>query len=115
MMKKKNKKQMTTYDRMMKDPKQKKLFDQEYQELVLSEMIIAAMKNDDISVRALAKEAGLSPTVIQAIRSGKKKNFTFQTFLKMFDALGYAFVLEKGKGSKAERIELSGNLFHAGT
>jgi ribosome-binding protein aMBF1 (putative translation factor) len=38
---------------------------------VLSELILALMENDGKSVRELAKEVGLSPTVIQKIKSGK--------------------------------------------
>jgi DNA-binding Xre family transcriptional regulator len=89
------KKAQTTYDRLIKDPCQKKLFDKEYQELLLSELLIAAMKEDDISVRALAKEAGISPTIIQGLRTGKRKNVTLSSFLKILEALGYSFVIEK--------------------
>src|SRR5581483_10248296 len=46
-------------------PERKKLFDEGYRELVLSELLIALMKEDDVSVRALAQEAGLSSAIIQ--------------------------------------------------
>jgi hypothetical protein len=51
------------------------LFEQEYQELLISELLIAAMEKDDLSVRRLAKAAGVSPTIIQELKSGKRTLF----------------------------------------
>ena len=97
----------STIDRLiMQNPKEKKLFDQEYQALILSELLIALMKEDEISVRALALEARLSPTVIQNIKSGKKKTITLQTFIKLLEALKCTFVIEKHKGKSINRVEL---------
>jgi hypothetical protein len=58
------------------NPKEKLAFDEEFRELLLSEMILAAMEKDHVSVRCLAKLAGVSPTIIQNMRSGVKKDFT---------------------------------------
>lgn len=69
-------------------PAAKRKFDAEYQELVISELILAIMEQDDISVRKLAKLAGVSPTVVQAMRSGSKNDFSMQSFLKILNGLG---------------------------
>ncbi len=78
--------------------KEKNNLNEEYQELLLSELILAAMEKDKISVRKLAKLAGISPTIVQAMRSGTKKDFTLQSFLKIL----------KGLGSKGIMVELHG-------
>lgn len=101
------KKITSTYDRLMADPEQKHLFEKEYQEFLLSELVIALMEEDKISVRKLAKEAGLSPTVIQEIRSGKKTNITLATFVSIAYALGYTpFLTLKKKGEKQKSVPL---------
>ena len=64
----------STFDKEMQDPHFRAEFEREYANLLLSELIIALMEEDGKSVRQLAKEAGLSPTVIQKIRSGKQKD-----------------------------------------
>lgn len=90
------KKSLSTYEEFIQDPQQKKLLDDEYQELLLSELFLALMSEDQISVRKLAKAAGVSPTIIQEIRTGKKDNLTLKTFLLLIESLGYSLVLEKG-------------------
>ena len=69
-------------------PKELKKFKDGYQEFVLSELILAIMERDEISVRKLAKIAGVSPTVVQAMRSGSKKDFSMQSFFKVLKGLG---------------------------
>ncbi|MFH1832442.1 MAG: helix-turn-helix transcriptional regulator [bacterium] len=109
--KKTTKKPLSTYDEHIQSLSQKELKAHEkgYQEFLLSELVIAAMQEDDVSVRQLAKAAGISPTIVQEIRIGKRKNLSLQSFFKILDALGYSFVLEKpGKNkSKTERITIS--------
>lgn len=46
-----------------------------YKEFLLSEMILAAMEEDDVSVRQLTKLAGVSPTIVQEMKSGSKESF----------------------------------------
>jgi len=53
------------------------------------------MEEDHISIRKLAKEAGVSPSLIQDLRTGKKDNLTFRSFSNIVEALGYDIVLEK--------------------
>jgi lambda repressor-like predicted transcriptional regulator len=97
------KKVTATFDKWMKDPKIKKDYKKRYNEFILSEFILAAMEEDNTSVRVLAKKAGISPTVVQNIRSGKQKDMKIGNFVNVVQACGYNLVLEKGK----ERIPLS--------
>ena len=70
------------------DKKERKEFFEEYKELLISELILALMEKDNISVRKLAKMAGVSPTIVQAMRSGVKKDFSLKTFFKILKGLG---------------------------
>lgn len=70
------------------NPIERKKFDEEYKELLLSEIILAAMEKDNISVRKLAKMAGVSPTIVQAMRSGTRQDFSMQSFFKVLKSLG---------------------------
>lgn len=45
---------MSTYEEFIEDQKQKKLLDREYRDLLISELLLAAMHEDHISVRKLA-------------------------------------------------------------
>ncbi len=108
------KESLSTYDQHMLNlsPKELKEYKKGYQEFLLSELVIAAMQEDDLSVRKLAKAAGISPTIVQEIRAGKRKNLSLQSFFKILDALGYSFILEKSdkNKTKAERITLYSTL-----
>lgn len=84
----------SSYEELIEDPKQKKLLDKEYKELLISELIIAVMKKDELSVRRLAKDAGVSPTIIQELKSGKRSNITLNTFNRVLNALGYQVSFE---------------------
>ncbi len=100
------KKVLSTYERLTQDPARKKRIDEEYQELLLSELIIALMEEDHISVRKLAEAAGLSPSIVQDIRSGKKDNLTLRSFANIISALGYSIVLEKSHGDRRSSRKL---------
>jgi DNA-binding Xre family transcriptional regulator len=99
MTKKNNKNIQTTYDRVVGNmsPARRKKFEEEYRELVLSELLIALMEEDDVSVRKLAHEAGLSSAIIQGIRSGTKENITLQSFLKILHALDCSLLVKKNQ------------------
>jgi len=92
------KKTLTTHDAFIKSmtPAQKKEYDAGYHEFLLSELLIAIMKDDAVSVRELAKAAGLSAAIIQGVRSGEKQNITTQSFFKILSALGCSVVVKKG-------------------
>lgn len=95
--------QLSTFDRLMQNPDFKAKFETGYQEFLLSELLIAIMENDHISVRQLAKTANISPSVIQNIRSGKQKDMKISNFLQIAQACGYHLILEKGE----DRISLT--------
>lgn len=74
-----SKKFRSDYGEFVSTPKRKKLLDKKYQELCLAEVVISLMEQEAVSVRALAKEVGVSPTLIQYIRSNKHSNITLST------------------------------------
>ena len=87
------KKPTSTFDKWMKNPKIKKAYQDGYEDFVLSELIRALMENDKKSVRGLAKKVGLSPTVIQDIRSGKQEDMKVKNFVSIVHACGYHLFL----------------------
>lgn len=97
-----SKKPISTFEREMKNVKFKKAFQKSYKELLLSELLIAIMEKDDKSVRELAKEVGISPTVIQKIRSGKQDDLKVSNFVSIVHVFGYKVILEK----EDERFEI---------
>jgi hypothetical protein len=70
-------------------PKERLVFEEEYKDFVLSELLLAIMAQDEISVRELARMADVSPTVVQAMRSGAKKDFSMTSFFKILKGLGF--------------------------
>jgi hypothetical protein len=70
-------------------PKELKEFEEGYKQFALSELILALMEQDEISVRKLAKIAGVSPTIVQEMRSGLKKNYSMESFYKILRTLGF--------------------------
>ena len=48
------------------------------------------MEQADISVRELAARAGVSPTTIQHLRTGKAENVKVKTLLSVLHELGYS-------------------------
>ena len=91
------KKIKTTTDEYLESlsPTEKKRFDDELRNLALSEMVLAAREEDDVSVRKLAKLAGVSPSVVQAMKSGKKDDFAIKSVFKVLDSLGFKVLLER--------------------
>ena len=90
-----SKKTLSTFEREMQDPAFKEQFDKEYTDFLLSETIKELMESGHKTVRSLAKEAGLSTTVIQNIRSGLQEDVKLSNFLSISHACGYNLVLEK--------------------
>jgi len=76
-------------------PEQKEIFEKEYNDFLLSEFILEKMEAENISVRALAKKAGVSPTIIQKIRSKNASRINFRTFTNVIHTLGYKINFEK--------------------
>ena len=86
----------TTFDKFINnDPEQKALFEKEYNEFLLSEFVLEKMEEEKISVRTLAKKAGVSPTVIQKIRSKEAERINFRTFTNVLNTLGYRISIER--------------------
>jgi DNA-binding Xre family transcriptional regulator len=82
---------------MMQDPERKKRFDEEYRKFLLSELLIDLMDDEHISVRELAKSAGVSTSIVQGIRSGTRKNVTMNSVGSIFHAMGWELIAKKGK------------------
>jgi DNA-binding Xre family transcriptional regulator len=93
----KDKENMSSFDEFMSELESKELFDKAYKDLVLSELIISLMEEDETSVRKLAKMAGISPTIVQELRSGKKDNVTLKTFSSIIKSMGYKLYIKKGR------------------
>ena len=86
----------STYERLIhEDPEFEKDLEKRYREFILSELLLAVMEEDHISIRKLAKEAGVSPSLIQDLRTGKKDNLTFRSFSNIVEALGYDIILKR--------------------
>ena len=85
----------STYEKFISNPKRKEKFDKEYNDFLLSEFVLEKMESEQISVRALAKKAGVSPTIIQKIRSNNAERINFRTFTNVLDSLGYKINIER--------------------
>jgi transcriptional regulator with XRE-family HTH domain len=86
----------STFDKFItNDPKEKELFEKEYNEFLLSEFVLEKMETENLSVRKLAKKAGVSPTIIQKIRSRNAERINFRTFTNVLHTLGYKISIEK--------------------
>lgn len=77
-----NKKIKSTSDEFIESlsPEELASFKVGYKEFALSELILALMENDEVSVRKLAKIAEISPTVIQDDEIRCKKRFYYAKF-----------------------------------
>ena len=86
----------SNFDKYIKnDIKQKKKFDKEYNNFLLSEFILEKMEEENISVRELARKA-VSPTIIQKLRNNKTADkINYQTFLSVVNSLGYRVNIER--------------------
>ncbi|MBI2742481.1 MAG: helix-turn-helix domain-containing protein [Chlamydiales bacterium] len=93
------KKTKSTYEKIIENKKQKRLLNREYRELLISELLLAAMKEDHLSVRKLAAEAEVSPTIIQSLKSGKKTNITIETLSRILEVIDYQIILAPKSGS----------------
>jgi DNA-binding Xre family transcriptional regulator len=86
----------TTFDKIINgNPKRKEKFDKEYNEFLLSEFVLEKMESEHISVRALAQKAGVSPTIIQKIRTKNAERINFRTFTTVLNSLGYRINIER--------------------
>jgi DNA-binding Xre family transcriptional regulator len=91
------KKTKSTFERVMTSPKQKKAFEKEYANFLLSELLLDAMSKQDISVRALSKASGISTSVIQNLRAMQPVNITLKTLNALLSSLGYELIARRGR------------------
>lgn len=100
---------LSTYERKMQNKQFKEVFDGEYKKLLFSELLISIMESDDKSIRRLAKEADISPSVIQDIRSGEQQDIKVSNLIKIAEVFGYEVILQKGKEKLALHEETKNN------
>jgi len=63
----------------------------------VASILKAKMEEKKVSVRKLAFQTGISPAIIQDLRSGKKNNITLVNLVSIFDALNLSMFLRSGK------------------
>ena len=64
--------------------------EKEYNDFLLSEFILEKMEEENLSVRALAKKADVSPTIIQKLRKSETaEKINYGTFIAVINSLGY--------------------------
>ena len=86
----------TEFERFINShPGEKELFEKEYNDFLLSEFILERMEAEQISVRTLAKKAGVSPTIIQKIRSKNAERINYRTLTSVLHSLGYKLKFER--------------------
>jgi DNA-binding Xre family transcriptional regulator len=91
----------STLDREMKNPAFRAAFEKESAALEVSEFLAKQMAEQEISVRALAERASVSATVVQGIKSGKRKNIEYTTLKALTIALGYEIMFRKAQAARA--------------
>jgi DNA-binding Xre family transcriptional regulator len=79
----------TTLDHEIKNAAFRAAFEKESAALQVSEFLAKQMAEQKISVRTLAARVSVSPTVVQGIKSGKRKNIEYTTLKALTFALGY--------------------------
>jgi transcriptional regulator with XRE-family HTH domain len=88
----------TTFDKFIaNNPGEVEKFEREYADFLLSEFVLEKMDQEKISIRALAKKVGVSPTIIQKIRSKNAEKINYRTFSSVLNSLGYKISIEKIK------------------
>ena len=86
---------VSTFNKEMQDPHFKAEFEKEYQEFLISEFLIEVMEKEHISVRKLAKDTGVSASMIQKLRSGENTNISLKKLVLLLSALHYQIKFEK--------------------
>ena len=94
-MKKKN--ELSTFDKMMKEPEFKAKFEEGYEDFLLLELLIDLIDNNQKSISEIAKEANINPSLIQDICNNTKQDIKISQFLKVIKACDYNLILEKGE------------------
>ena len=87
-------------DQEMKSPSFGAAFAMESAALEVSEFIAKQMTEQAVSARSLARLASVSPTVVQGIKSGKRKNIAYATLKALAIALGYQITFTRMQSTK---------------
>lgn len=90
----------STLEREMKNSAFRAAFEKESAALEVSEFLAKQMAEQEISVRTLAKRASVSATVVQGIKSGKRKNIEYTTLKALTLALGYEIMFKRAHAAK---------------
>jgi hypothetical protein len=90
----------STLDRELKNDTFRAAFEKESAALEVSEFIAEQMARQAISVRALAARASVSPTIVQGIKSGTRRNIEYTTLKALIVALGYRIQFKRTRTSK---------------
>ncbi len=86
----------TTFDKFItNNPGEREKFEREYSDFLLSEFVLEKMEQEHLSIRAFAKKVGVSPTIIQKIRSKNAEKINYRTFSSVLNSLGYKIRIEK--------------------
>jgi DNA-binding Xre family transcriptional regulator len=96
------KKTPSTFESEMASPTFKAAFENEEAALEVSEFLAKQMAEQEISVRKLAVLADVSPTVIQGIRSGTRKNIEYSTLKAILVALGCEITFRKTRRNRPQ-------------
>jgi DNA-binding Xre family transcriptional regulator len=91
----------STLEREMRDPAFRAAFEKESAALEVSEFLAKQMAEQGISVRALAQRACASATVVQGIKSGRRKNIEYTTLKALTFALDYQIMFKRTTASRA--------------
>ena len=86
---------VSTYEREMRSPSFRAAMEREEAALEVSEFLAKQMAEQAISVRRLAAKADVSPTVVQGIKSGSRKNIEYATLKALMMALGCRITFTK--------------------
>lgn len=78
----------STFERMMENEQWKAEFEKGYEEFLISEFLCQQMEHSNLSVRELASRAGVSPSTVQQIRTGKAENVRAKAPMSILHELG---------------------------
>lgn len=78
----------STFERMMEDETWKSEFEKGYEGFLISEFLCQQMERSNVSVRELAARAGVSPSTVQQLRTGKAENMRMKTLMSILHELG---------------------------
>lgn len=90
----------STLDRDMKNPAFRAAYEKASAALEVSEFLAKQMAEQKISVRALAARASVSATVVQGIKSGKRKNIEYKTLKALTNALGHQITFKRATDAR---------------